>query len=341
MIKQANKPEDIFGAIPDDVKKNFKRLYKTVFADHYRENQEAFVMASVACGLVNEFYERAKARIANGLYGKNSLSGINVKISTASSTYELIKKIHEGGTYDIYLGSSSSGEKVIAKITSKSEYRMMVVRESKILKRLEQSEGERPSIPKFKKAFKTKNDRNGMIMNYIDGYDLFLINELFPGGIPNEHLVWMMKRMFEICVYCHSKGVIHGSINPGHLMVVPKQHTIVIIDWSHSLLKPSETGDKYKQYSPEYSAPEVRDNDFFHPSSDLYSVGKVMNFLAYGNKSVSSADKRIMAFIKWLCSENRKERPQNAAEGMKYLDQVVDNVFGKTRRFVPFIVPVS
>ena len=53
-----------------------------------------------------------------------------------------------------------------------------------------------------------------------------------PGGIDARHLVWMWRRTLDVLAYVHAIGWAHNAIHPGHLLVQPRDHGIVIIGWA-------------------------------------------------------------------------------------------------------------
>jgi serine/threonine protein kinase len=347
-ITGAVRPEDLFGADPLLIKVKFTSILKTIFPDLHRNDEDAFKLANESTIIVNILYDKAKSRIGNGTYGYvNNVQSLDIKIQTSKTSYDLVKKIHEGGTYDIYTAKNNRGEDFIVKITCKEEYDYRVRREARVLMELKlpDDETQRPFLPTFIECFKTSDQRNGIIFKKRNTYDMFEINDMMPQGVPTEHLVWILKRILKTCQYFHHEGVLHGAINPGHILIEPDQHTIQLVDWTHSVTKPSETGEKYRSFSLIFNPPEVKDNEKFSRSSDLYSVGKVMVFIAGGNmetlKMPEHVHTKLKVFISWFISNNIKQRPGSAGEALKYLDMVVNNIFGKDRIFVPFILPIQ
>jgi serine/threonine protein kinase len=53
-----------------------------------------------------------------------------------------------------------------------------------------------------------------------------------PRGIDARHSVWMWRRTLDVLAYVHSAGWAHGDISPGHLLVHPRDHGILIIGWA-------------------------------------------------------------------------------------------------------------
>lgn len=54
----------------------------------------------------------------------------------------------------------------------------------------------------------------------------------YPDGVDARHVVWMWRRILEVLAYAHAAGWSHGRLHPGHLLVQPRDHGILIIGWA-------------------------------------------------------------------------------------------------------------
>ncbi len=63
-------------------------------------------------------------------------------------------------------------------------------------------------------------------------YDGRAIREAYPNGVPTHAFGWMAKRLFELLSWLHQEGWAHGAIVPEHLLVLPQDHMVTLLDWS-------------------------------------------------------------------------------------------------------------
>tara|TARA_R100001163_G_C5068364_1_gene208498 strand:+ start:2432 stop:5386 length:2955 start_codon:yes stop_codon:yes gene_type:complete len=132
------------------------------------------------------------------------------------------------------------------------------------------------------KDFLTEKDVFVIIMEYIDGCDIYNI------GINNmyeqEHILKNTKihilykliiDVLEAIEYIHSYGVAHKDITPKNIMYDRKNNIYKLIDFSYSCIKDeclqSDTYNK-KFISPEYKNTDKKDLDFFK-KNDLFAFG--------------------------------------------------------------------
>jgi hypothetical protein len=61
---------------------------------------------------------------------------------------------------------------------------------------------------------------------------LATVRASYPRGIDARHAVWMWRRTLDVLAYVHATGWAHGNLHPGHLLVHPGDHGILIIGWA-------------------------------------------------------------------------------------------------------------
>ena len=47
-------------------------------------------------------------------------------------------------------------------------------------------------------------------------------------------------RVLSVIGFAHSQGVIHGNIDPAHLLIRGEDHNVTVLDWSNALLSETE-----------------------------------------------------------------------------------------------------
>lgn len=333
-IMQAVCSEDVFGVdgkTPEkqleSVKKAYRRLSKVAHPDHYTGDANAFEMAGEAFGRLGQFYQRAQDKIKAGTYGKR-LSEDNTQesdfvIQTRKREYHVKSALAEGDLCTIYGGDCAGGDdfagQIAVKVVEDSEDNLLMQNEVKIL-RLFQVEPSKQSkhLPVLLDQFKTSEGQLGTILRQIDGFDLYSVHDKYKDGVPAKHAAWILERLLSVLGFVHSKGVIHGNIEPAHIMIRPKDHNLWLIDWCYAALNPGRTKDGFKVLNEDYSPPEVQERKSPLPSSDLYSVGKCMIYLLGGdiktNTMPVTIEKPLQRFIQFFVMKSPLQRAQDAWE---------------------------
>jgi hypothetical protein len=71
--------------------------------------------------------------------------------------------------------------------------------------------------------------------------------------LPEEHVTWVLSRLFEFSAWLNQIGLCHAGLNPESVAIVPKTHGIVILSFYHlsSLSRPLTTiSKKYQNWYP-------------------------------------------------------------------------------------------
>ncbi|MGA0572081.1 lipopolysaccharide kinase InaA family protein [Variovorax sp. VNK109] len=53
-------------------------------------------------------------------------------------------------------------------------------------------------------------------------------------GIDPRHAVWIWRRLLETLQFVHTNQWLHGDIRPGHLLLHPRDHGVMLIGWSRA-----------------------------------------------------------------------------------------------------------
>ncbi len=194
-------------------------------------------------------------------------------------------------------------------------------------------------LPRCLGRFRTGDGRLGSVFEHIDGHDLYSVRERLPGGIPARHIIWLLRRCLSVLGWAHSRGVIHGNVDPAHIMLRPHDHNVWLVDWCYSIVNPAQTGQGFRCFNEEYSAPEVARRKPPLPSSELYSLGKCMIFAAGGDPGAKTLpddmDERLQRFIKFFVLESPLGRAQDAWALYSQLDRLRARIYGP-HKFVKF-----
>jgi serine/threonine protein kinase len=360
-IMSAVRAEDLFGelnlsgqslSMEHALAQAYDRLKSVVDPELYKRSPDDKDLAADALSRLNQFFERAKARLGNGVYGSTqqrpSLKKVgSVSIKTATREYYLGEQIAEGTIATIYDGECAIRDefagRVAIKIMNSSADNELAWREAKALEMLHKGNGpQRKHLPVLLDRFQTSDQRVGLVFRYIEeSQDMYTILDQpeHADGVDRKHMVWMLNRILSAVGYAHNLGIVHGNIEPAHLLVRGRDHNVFVIDWAWSAISPAKTGDQFKVFTEHFSAPEVKKQGPPHPASDIYSIGKCMIYLLGGNVETNempdSVEPKIQRYLEYLVTESMAQRPHDAWDQWRFLDTLVRELWGK-KRFIPF-----
>lgn len=297
------------------------------------------------------FFEKAKERVENGFYGQKAghsvLAAGRPVFTTGKRQYYMGGPIASGSVATIFEGECLIGDdfagRVVIKIADDPADNDLLKNEIKALKLLhEQKAKHRKHLPFLMDQFVTTDDRQGLVLRYLDdSYDFYTVRARKPykNGVYRKDMVWMLNRLLSAAGYAHHRGLLHGNIEPSHLLIRPCDHNLFLIDWTGAVVDPFNTGDNYKVFTEHFSAPEVKKKGTPHPASDIYSIGMCMIYILGGDieskKLPDDLEEDLARFIRYMVLDSPKQRAPNAWSLHSQLDKLVVKLWGP-KQFRPF-----
>jgi calcium-dependent protein kinase len=142
-----------------------------------------------------------------------------------------------------------------------------------------------PNIEKIYEYYEKENDNINIVMELIDGEELFskLMKEKH---FSEENAAKIMYQIFSSIKFCHDNGIIHRDIKAENIIVQDEQNLFVkLIDFgSCEILTSNKLTSTYKVGSPSYIAPEILNGEEYDYSCDIWSLGVLLYYLLCGNK---------------------------------------------------------
>lgn len=269
-----------------------------------------------------------------------SLEVVDFTVTTARASYRADALIARGELTSVFAARDPDGAEVALKIASDRADNDLLLNEARVLERLHGAEhGARRHLPRLLDQFKTSDGRVGNVLDRLDGLDLAAVRERLPEGVPARHLVWILRRCLATLGWAHARGVLHGNVDPAHILVRPHDHMVWVVDWCYGVVEPATTGDRFKALNEIYSPPEVEGRKAPVPASDLYALGKTLIFAAGGDPKTKTLpdgiDERFARVLRYLVVESPRGRAQDAWELYLEVDRVREQVWGP-HKFEPF-----
>lgn len=349
--------EDVFGQIPDGsiddqlgvIQTAFEKLAEVVDPEKYLSNPDDREMAWEANEKLKLLFEKGKQKIQAGLYnaGKPSLSTIGrLAFKANKRSYFLGQVIAEGDISTVHQGECVIGDdfagRVVIKVVNEPQDNDLARNEIRVLGLLHaQPAPQWKHLPVLLDHFMTDKGQVGIVLREFDGYDLEAVHEhrRWKHGVPQKHMVWMLNRVLSGIGYAHLNGIVHGNITPSHLMIRPRDHNLVILDWSYAAVDPSHTDDGFKAFSEGFSPPEVLEKRPPLPSADIYMIGKCMIWIMggdpYTNMFPEDIEPDLEQFIRGFVLESPLQRPQDAWALHREFNNLVIRLWGP-KRFLKF-----
>lgn len=144
----------------------------------------------------------------------------------------------------------------------------------------------------------------------------FTINEILMIGIQ------MCKALNRL--HKTTPPVIHGDIKPENIILCSRNPILVkLIDCDDGVV-----WDQYGVYRNTkgtygFCAPEQRDGKMIDTSTDIYGLGKTLEFLLYGSKGHILKKRHLKRIIKKGTAQNQKDRFVTVTEFQKELETIL------------------
>lgn len=246
--------------------------------------------------------------------------------------YRIVDRIAEGGFGTTYLG-----EHVISRMPVCIKhchhvaplYEQTLVDEARAIWDLRHY-----SIPVMRDFLKLEDGSLALVMSFIPGLTIEkLVKE--KGRIEPECVAWMMQRVLNALKFLHFNGVIHGDVKPQNIIVQPETHTIVVVDFGLSIVKPTAKS-AVKGHTPIFASPEQLGGSPLVPESDLYSLALTMMFALSGSyedveglRVPTKVPDNLCVFLKRFLVRAVRERPNWSEDLEASLRQVRLQAFGR------------
>lgn len=272
-----------------------------------------------------------------------ALPRVDFTVTTELATYRVDETLARGDIATVYAGRTGDGTDVALKIADQSNDNDLLQHEARVLGLL-LARPDKTAIhfAPPRDQFRTGDGRLGSVFARLDGLDLTAIRDIYRGrgepGLPARHVVWILRRALAGLGWAHSQGILHGNVDPAHVLVRGRDHMVWLVDWCWAVVDPAHTGQTFKALNDIYSPPEVGARGKPTPASDLYALGKCAIHVLGGDpvsKTMPDAvAPKLARFIRYLCVESQGGRGQDAWELYTQLEKIREQIWG-AHEFVP------
>jgi hypothetical protein len=241
-----------------------------------------------------------------------------------------------------YLEAAADGGPVLLKVARRPRDNDLLEREAEALQRLQRSvpPRHRAYLPALREAFTYREGGTGIdravnVLDRLGGFvSLASVRVARPDGLDPRDVGWMWRRLLVALGAAHRAGLVHGGVLPGHVLIEPELHGLVLVNWCYSAGLGEPVPALVAGYQDWY-APEIRAGAAATPSSDIYLATRCM-VTVLGRR----ASNRLGQFARGCLGPKPNQRPDDAWRLLAELDDVLRRSYGP-RTFRPFAVPAT
>lgn len=352
---------DLFGVPPDDIepavfiKSGYRYFQKALHPDRFQD-VDAKELAARAFMHLGVLHQQAQKAIRLGSYGAPQQLAV---VHTGKGEHRIVSQSGVGDLSTTYIAESKKGvttQASFCKIVNDPCYGDLLINEAKVLKILNGPKADPEWQPYVSQLIETfiytepgKPRRQANVLNRLEGfYSLETIRERFPDGLSPLHAVWIWRRLLMALGFAHDNGIVHGAVLPRHVMILPKEHGLTLVDWSYTSIAIDHTYpslraivNDYRTWYPE----EVFAKQAPSPATDIALAARTMIWVMGGNPLTgnlpATVPYKLRAFFKGCLLQSQSMRPQNAWLLFKEFDELLEHIGGEyfPRRFREFVLP--
>lgn len=227
--------------------------------------------------------------------------------------YALLSVIGSGGVGKVYLARDIKLDKLWAiKEIPLLDERMREVCdfEIKILKSLSHQ-----ALPRIVDVCRTK-DFVYIVMDYLKGISLKQLVDS-KGGLSDEQIIEIGIKLSEVMIYLHGgqRNITYRDMKPSNVMMC-EDGRICLVDFG-GCIGPNLTGVRYAIGTRRYASPEVLKGKRADEKSDIYGIGKTLEYCLAGRPP----GHKLFFVLEKCLKEDPSERYKNSRQLMAALEK--------------------
>jgi hypothetical protein len=374
-LKKALDYRDIFGKDPTttaaQVKAMYRKLARVAHPDRYSGEEER--LAADVFTRLNALNAQAEQKLDEGKFGDATVDSI---IRGRKAVHKVDCSLGSGDICSLWGATSSgSGGATFIKIAKNPRDGELLKTEAKALKLLHKEDNLlNRHFPALVDTFiyapqadKTRRQAN-VIVRVEDCYDLREVKEAFD-GLEMVHAAWVWRRLLMALGRTHDLGIVHGAVVPTHVLIHPKFHYVLLVDWCYASIK-ADAYPPIKAVVPmfrhdglhkDWYPQEVLNKEAPSPATDLFQAARTLIYLMGADvierdgsyyaiwraKNYALSPGPMRAYFQGCLQVKQEMRPQSAWKLLKEFDELLKRLgppfttLSGQRTYIELVMPNS
>jgi len=237
---------------------------------------------------------------------------------------EIIKKLKEGGTANVYLGVDTwTGFPVAVKELKSNFFKSDFVRQKFKQEANQYLYLDHPNIVKLKN-FIDAGDSAYLVMEFVEGHNLNDYQNNVTGPMPCGMAALLVSEILKALDHTHENSVYHLDIKPANVML-SEQNEIKVLDFGISQDVSEKESDKMVG-TPSYMSPEQIDGKGIDQRTDIYAAGVTLYELITGRLPFPECKDRAELF------HAIKNTPIPIIKGERYINTIIQKATEKKKK---------
>lgn len=295
LLKGASNYLDVFGDCQPPLERELKTRYRSLVKVVHPDRVDVSLQheASLLVDQLTQVYNTALAMAKSGQFGKITS---NLTITTRLASHGSLREVFEcADMTNVYQATTTlrNGDQraTLVKLARLPRDNDLLKAERSALDTLQSAGAEHAMYyPKLVDSFTVADGRKrleGNVLEFMKGFlNLLELKQRFPTGLDPLHTAWIWRRVLWALGGAHEQGLVHGAVLPAHIIIHPKMHGVLLVDWCYS--RSSEDNDygplkamvaKYQSWYP----PSVFAKKPVSPELDLVMAARSMVYLLGGD----------------------------------------------------------
>jgi hypothetical protein len=369
-LRRAQTPEAIFGDLSgavDDMLAILRQRYREILKTHglhpdIRPGTEDDALAQEGFRLLTQLRDRAETKITYGSYGVG-VSSEPVNLTSSKHTYTVHDLLATGDLCNVYRCTYTVGGQDkwgIFKVARDPADNDLARTEGAVLEYLQSAVPANqfpPFVPQVLDAIVYQDAGSPAplqahvltmhedITSPKELYTLEEVREHYTGGIHPKDMAWIWRRLLTALGFAHQNSVVHGAVLPSHVLIEPKNHKLLLIDWSYAVHDPQKSGRRIRAISNAYAdwyPAEVFAKEVPTPGLDVFMAARCMIYLLgvdpTGDTKPANLEPALERYLARCLRQTPRGRPQDAWKALDDFDQLIEVLWGP-REFREFALP--
>ena len=228
--------------------------------------------------------------------------------------YNVLQLLHHGIGGDVWLAEHKSlgGKRILKTIEKSHPYHDLLAHEAKILQQCRHS-----SIPIIYDILEF-DTQTYIVEEFIQGENLkqYISRQ---GRLSASLLLEISIQLCQILIFLHhpARNILHLDIKPENILF--ENHKMKLIDFGAAITISQQKEERFIFGTPAYCAPEMKNQGSLSEKTDIYCMGKCMEFLL---RHTHKAPKGYQKIVR-ICLRKENREYETAEEVLKDLQKLL------------------